>query len=57
MKLQNPNIKCQMNDKGPINEMEIFGFWYLKFNWHLAFDICHYRGFFGLLSSIAGRTK
>lgn len=56
MKSQNPNVKCQMNAKGLINEIGILGFWYLKFNWHLAFDIYYYQGFSGLLSSIAGRT-
>ena len=43
MKLQNPNVKSQMNDKDIINKIGILGFRHLKFNLPLGFDIYHYR--------------
>ena len=43
MKLQNPNIKSQMNDKDIINKMGILGFTHLKLNLPLGFDLYHCR--------------
>ena len=43
MKLQDTNVKSQMNDKAMIKKMEILGFRHLKFNLPLGFDLYHYR--------------
>lgn len=57
MKLQNPNLKSQMNDKGIINKMGIFGFMRLKFNLPLGFDLCHYRSSHRLCVDVSRRKK
>lgn len=41
MKLQNPNVLSQMNDKDLINKMGILGFRHVKFNLPLSFDLYH----------------
>jgi hypothetical protein len=57
MKLQNPNVKSQMNDKDIINKIGILGFRHLKFNLPLGFDLYHYRFSHRLCVDVSRRKK
>lgn len=57
MKLHNPNVRSQMNDKDMINKMGILGFRHVKFNLPLSFDLYHYRFSHRLCVDVSRRKK